>query len=317
MNLVKILVLVPLIISNLLVAGQQYGYCFLISKADSCLFAVKYHKALEFYKMAFNGYVDSVASRDVARSIRPALFVKDSMHIRSSAHLLLPKDFQLNADTYAEIDKINKDSLCYEVRGYHGWNQIIGFYSDSAIRKKARYNPSLRLTLEQIFDRDQRLRLVLDSIYRSGVAEVNQKIIDSLSIQVRINDSLNLVLVSDILGKYGWLGIEQVGEKANTALFSVIQHADLRPDMQKKYLPILEAAVKQGKARGQYLAMLKDRISLRESGSQMYGTQVAFNPVTGTVSPQPLISSTDVDMFRACVGLPPLRYYLTLFTNKK
>ena len=317
MNLVKTFVLVSLMISNTLVLEQQDNYCFLISKADSCLFAENYHRALEYYKMAFNSYGDSVALRDVVRSIKPALFVRDSMHIRSSAHRLVPRRFQLDADVYAEIDKISGDSLCNEIRGYREWNDIVRFYSDSAIRQNDGYDPSLRSTLEQIFDSDQTLRLVLNSIYRSGVTGANQKRIDSLAVKVRFNDSLNLLLVSDILDQYGWLGIEQVGEKANTALFSVIQHADLRPDVQKKYLPLLETAVKQGKARGQYLAMLKDRISIRESGYQLYGTQVTLNPVTGTVSQRPLFSSTDVDIFRASVGLPPLRYYLTLFTNNK
>ncbi len=41
-------------------------------------------------------------------------------------------------------------------------------------------------------------------------------------------DSLNLQKISQILDKYGWVGAEKVGEKANQTLFLVIQHADLK-----------------------------------------------------------------------------------------
>lgn len=317
MNLSKILVLVFLIYSDKIVLAQQDGYCFLISKGDSNLYNSNYEKSIEYYRLAFDCYKDSIAIRDVARSIRPAFFLGDSMHIRRSSGLILAGDFHLDADTYSEIMKIKNDTLCRGIAGYSEWNKIVKLYSDSAIRKNVHYNSDLSRILEEVFDKDQEPRLVLDSIYRSGGFEKNQRVVDSISARVQLNDSSNLVLVSSILDKYGWLGLEQVGHKANTALFSVIQHADLNPNAQIKYLPLLEAAVMRGKARGQYLAMLKDRISIRECGYQMYGTQVVFDAATGSVSPKPLFSETEVDVFRASVGLPPIRYYLTLFTRKK
>lgn len=187
----------------------------------------------------------------------------------------------------------------------------------SAIARNIHYKDSLSLFLSSALERDQRIRLIIDSIYRGGAVQQNQQLIDSLAVRVKETDSLNLLLVSEVLDKYGWLGIEQVGEKGNIALFIIIQHADLNPKVQKKYLPLLKSAVEEGKARGQYLAMLEDRISLRETGKQWYGTQVLVNYQTGEVSPHPLVAAEQVAMLRASHGLPPLSYYLRLFTKKK
>jgi len=41
----------------------------------------------------------------------------------------------------------------------------------------------------------------------------------------------------------------------------------------KKYLPVVESAVKEGKTLASNLAVLKDRITLREGGKQIYGSQ--------------------------------------------
>jgi hypothetical protein len=126
---------------------------------------------------------------------------------------------------------------------------------------------------------------------------------------------VNVKFVSDILEKRGFLGVEVVGESGNVALFIILQHADMQPHLQKKFLPVLDSAVAKGKARGQFLALLKDRISIRETGKQLYGTQVNFDQSTGLAAPKPLIDSLNIDILRASVGLPPLRYYLSLFTK--
>jgi len=47
-----------------------------------------------------------------------------------------------------------------------------------------------------------------------------------LSKKMREVDSINLAKVKAILEKYGWLGPQDIGRKANLALFLVIQHAD-------------------------------------------------------------------------------------------
>jgi hypothetical protein len=55
---------------------------------------------------------------------------------------------------------------------------------------------------------------------------------------------------------------------------------------------------------------LTDRVSMKESGTQVYGTQV--QQVDGKWQPQPLVDPEAVDKLRAEVGLPPLAQYLEM-----
>lgn len=115
--------------------------------------------------MAFSSYPDSVMDRDIARSIKPAVVIDDHSYIRASAKRLVPKSTYLNADVYAEIKKIAQDSLI-DLRGVRKWTQLLGYYSDSAIAKNIHYNDSSSLLLNSALERDQRIRLIIDSIYR-------------------------------------------------------------------------------------------------------------------------------------------------------
>jgi hypothetical protein len=121
-------------------------------------------------------------------------------------------------------------------------------------------------------------------------------------------DSINLIKVKFILNKYGWLGSDIVGEQGNTTLFLVIQHADLVT--QENYLPMMRIAVKNGKAKGSSLALLEDRVALREGKKQIYGSQIVRDEATQKSYVSPLEDPENVDKRRAEVGLEPLAEYV-------
>lgn len=122
-----------------------------------------------------------------------------------------------------------------------------------------------------------------------------------------ILDSVNVVIVLSIIDKYGWLGQETVGALGNSALFFVIQHSDV--SIQEKYLPIMKQAVKDNKADASELAMLEDRILIRNNKKQMYGSQLIRNE-KGEFVLLPIEDEKNVDKRRIEVGLPPLFQYL-------
>ena len=121
-------------------------------------------------------------------------------------------------------------------------------------------------------------------------------------------DAENLVKVEGILETRGCVGAELVGERANSALFLVIQHAQL--ETQQKYLPMMREAVKNKKARGSSLALLEDRVALGEGRKQIYGSQIGINPATGEYYVQPLEDPDRVDERRKAMGMPPLAEYV-------
>ncbi len=168
---------------------------------------------------------------------------------------------------------------------------------------------NLKLTqqLENIFFEDQYYRLMLDSVEQCyGYVS---KEIQQLWETIHEKDSVNIIKVRNIIDKHGWLGPGEVGEEGNMALFLIIQHADL--NTQEKYLPVMQEAVKDGKARGADLALLIDRIEMYNGRPQVYGSQITV--VDGEFVLYPIIDEVNVNARRREVGLPPLEEYLKNF----
>ncbi len=127
-------------------------------------------------------------------------------------------------------------------------------------------------------------------------------------------DSINSKRVELIIDKHGWLGEDIVGYQGNKTLFIVIQHS--RFSVQKKYLPILRQAVKNGNALAEDLAFLEDRVSVQLGKKQKYGSQVNQDHKTLKYFVEPLEDPDNVDKLRAEVGLSPLAEYVKMWGIK-
>ncbi|UUC44895.1 DUF6624 domain-containing protein [Flavobacterium cerinum] len=166
--------------------------------------------------------------------------------------------------------------------------------------------------LQIIGENDQKDRAQIEYIqskYGSESAEMK-----ALWKSMRQSDSVNIIKVSAIIDRYGWLGADEIGDAANSTLFLVVQHADL--PIQEKYLPIMRKAVKNKKAKGSSLALLEDRVALRQGKRQIYGSQIGWNMKTNNHYVLPLEDPDNVDKRRAQVGLPPLAEYVTYWEMK-
>ena len=173
-------------------------------------------------------------------------------------------------------------------------------------------NEPLINKLDSIRNDDQKYRNELESIQaRYGGDSKEMK--DLLNIMNK-TDSSNRTKIEAILNKYGWLGTDRIGEEGNTTLFLVIQHSDLV--VQERYLPMMRDAVKRGNAKSNSLALLEDRVALRQGKRQIYGSQVSWNMKTNEYYVLPLNDPDSVDKRRAEVGLQPLSDYLSNFNLK-
>ena len=171
---------------------------------------------------------------------------------------------------------------------------------------QVKYDSTLASVLENIYDEDQKYRLQLSDIeskygYRS-------KEMDDQWDLIKQKDDENLVIVKEILNSSGWLGKEEIGVKANMALFLVIQHGDF--ETQKMFVPVMRDAVLRSKAKAGNLALLEDRLALKEGRGQIYGSQIIrFDDLGYQVSP--LLDPSKVDERRAEVGLGTLQEYIS------
>ena len=170
----------------------------------------------------------------------------------------------------------------------------------------ATFDLELAAELEVIFELDQNARNERKKIIekygtKSKEMQANNKII-------RVWDSLNLIEIKNVLDSRGWLGTDVIGEKGNLALFLVIQKADLSTQLQ--YLPLMREAVSSGKAENAALALLEDRVAIRQGKGQIYGSQMKKDPETDTYYVLPLTEPDKVNDRRAKMGLEPIEEYL-------
>lgn len=161
---------------------------------------------------------------------------------------------------------------------------------------------TLALELRVIDYTDQRYRLQIDDTARKYGS--NSRQMTGLYKRMAATDSANLIKIDSLINKYGWLGPDLVGSDGTATLFAVIQHADLKT--QKRYLPMLRDAAKTGKLKPAHLALLEDRVALKEGREQIYGSQLTY-PGYAVL---PLENPDSVDIRRAAVGLEPLSVYL-------
>ena len=152
---------------------------------------------------------------------------------------------------------------------------------------------AIKRQLEEILARDQMTRTGKDSVAF-----------------MQYIDSTNLVQVESLIARYGWMGRSFVGDKANSALFLVIQHADL--ETQIKYVDLLQHSVEAGESKASNLALMQDRILMRQGKNQLYGSQVVYSK-TGEQMFYPIEDEKNVNIRRAKMGLQPLEEYAKLF----
>ena len=156
-------------------------------------------------------------------------------------------------------------------------------------------------------DQDQNIRFQIEDI---SARQGND--CDSVSALYKImfeRDSVHLIYVKKILEERGWLGPDKIGIQGNITLWLVIQHSELA--VQEKYLPMMREAVNNRNAFARHLALLEDRVAIRQGKKQIYGSQLGYDSLTGNVYPLPLIDPDNVDKRRSDVGLDSLQEYLS------
>lgn len=197
--------------------------------------------------------------------------------------------------TDSDLDAIKNDKL---------WKEVSAIILANKEKKEANLDKPLVHILDTVLMTDQQYSMQIDKVEeRYGRDSKEMK---ELWQTIKFYDSVNELKVTAILDEREWLGSDVIGSDGNSALFLVIQHADI--ETQQKYLPMMREAVKNGKARGSSLALLEDRVALRMGGKQIYGSQIGRDE-DGNYFISPLEDPDNVDKRRAEVGLGPLNDY--------
>ncbi len=291
-----------IIIANL-AFGQTLipkAYLDFVKKADSLYKAKDYKNAAFTYSSAFK-----------ANDWKPAP-VSNRYNAACSWALANYPDsafYQLNRivtkGNYINYEQITTDADLNSLHNDKRWQPLLELIQQNKYKAEVIFKKPLVQQLDSIRIEDQKYRQMIKGIgqkygYESKEMKDLWKIINK-------KDSINLIKITGILDKYGWLGLDIVGQEGSITLFLVIQHADQKT--QEKYLPMMREAVKAGKAQGNQLALLEDRVALGQGKKQIYGSQIHRDNITGKYFVAPIEDESNVNKRRAEVGLEPLEVY--------
>jgi len=107
-------------------------------------------------------------------------------------------------------------------------------------------------------------------------------------------DEANTEWLAEQVRVKGWPSRAAVGADASESAWLLVQHADADPAFQLTALRLMTPLVAKGQVDPRDFAMLTDRVQLRLSGKQRYGTQ--WTCVQGKWVPKPLerdVAATD------------------------
>ncbi len=268
--------------------GQTYNS--IITEADAFYNNKEYEKSVKKFKKAFK--LEQKSAGDLYNAGCSASLNGDKKLAFKWLNLALQNGWSnvrhLKSDT--DLTVLHKDKR---------WNKLVAEMQAIVDKREVNYDKPLQAKLLAIFDDDQQIRQQFIAAQKEFGYQSRQ--VDSLGKMMMFKDSINQIKVIEILDKHGWVGPDKVGGQANQTLFLVIQHADLAT--QQKYLPMMREAVKNKNANSNSLALLEDRVALREGRKQMYGSQIGYDDKTNKSYVLPLEDPDNVDKRRAEVGL--------------
>lgn len=157
------------------------------------------------------------------------------------------------------------------------------------------------------FERDQAPRMQLMALYtrarESGIAADSGQLKEATA-AIDQADAILRAELDDLVARCGWPSVTAFGTAAVQAAYLVVQHAPL--DYQLRYLPVISEATAQGEFEKRHLALLTDRILVRQHKPQRYGTQTRVIDALGNAEMFPIEDETAVDRLRAEAGIIPV-----------
>ena len=153
-----------------------------------------------------------------------------------------------------------------------------------------------------------------DRMYREEIAKLqsqsgfHHREIQKLMEDQRAADEENQQLLDAIVNQHGWPDKSIVGEEALNSAFMVVQHAGV--SYQKHYLPMLKEAARKRDLPPENVAVLEDKMRMRDNLPQLYGTQLRVEESDGKEHLYPIEDPAEVNERRAEMGLPPIEEML-------
>jgi hypothetical protein len=187
----------------------------------------------------------------------------------------------------------------FKTIGQHKVNFILKRQLDSVMVLDQKYRDTLTLLMDPQKSEATAKNLSLTVVQASG---------RYWKLQNRL-DSLNVVFIESIFGKYGYPGKTLVDTPANEAAWYIIQHS---PKIHR-YISLIKKAADNHELPFHLYAMMLDRDLVNEGKEQVYGTQITCRVLKNGKNEcfvWPIQDAATVNMRRKRAG-----FYLTVEQN--
>ena len=173
---------------------------------------------------------------------------------------------------------------------------------------KPKFNEQIRDDLKKMVEMDQIAANIPKGLYIEYPKEKWRNFQDSV-----FNNNKNKV--EKLYRKYGFLGINRVGEDGSFDFWLLVQHCDNFPEFQREVLKSMKREVKRKNAEPNNYAYLIDRVKVNNSEKQFFGTQVTYQESGRAIPKIGLFDSLNVDRRRLKYSLATLKDYLNEMTK--
>lgn len=279
------------------IVSQAQTYSEFIQKGDKLYDAEKYSESALEYDKAFD--IKEGSSGDYYDAACSWALSGDTINSIKYLGKAAERDWM-------NLKHIKKDKDLCRLHSVKKWKEVLKKVEANLNEYEKDFDKPLKQRLEKIYVQDQTLRqLYRDAENKFGRDSEEMNYFWKL---VSAQDSLNEIEVMKIIDDHGWVAKSLVGGQANTTLWLVIQHAPI--EVQEKYLPLLKESVIAGESRGSHLALLEDRIQMRNGKPQIYGSQIVSDPETSEQIVYEIWEPEYVNQRRKEVGLGPIEDYI-------
>lgn len=274
-------------------SAQNLYYHDYVKLAEEAMADNQYEQAATHYEQAFNRYVGLPNHRaDYARTLKQLgmeeqsldqlFFALDSLHLHGYTGVL--------------------EDPCFNHWEQPGLLDRFRHRADSILAVHLKhFNAPYRDQLLRIGVYDQSIRMA------SGILEESEQVTDTVMQDywkaLRPIDSLNTVILTELIEAHGFPDVDVVGSEANSSAWAILMHAPLK--VEERYMPMLEASCRRGQTPMKYYAFLHDRMINNVGSFQVkYGCTFLLGE-GGNYYAKP-INPPCTNFYREQVGLPPL-----------
>lgn len=303
----KIILTAAFFVLSFLSRGQigvkkRNNYEIKIQKANILLNKQQYQKAADLFKLSFQKYNKNYPI-DLYQAASAFAIIDSTKQAFYYLNLMADSGCLYNYNRFI------KDTTFVNLHSDKRWKKLKEMVLHNFYKIYNRKDANLSIKIDSMAKVDQKWRAMLGT---SNDTLSREKISDKISIV----DSLNGIIIRQIVEKYGCPNYKTVGFKSAHKFWLLIQHQDRNIGLQQKVLPFMKEAVKNNLFSKSDYAYLIDRIRVNLGKKQVYGTQMRINKDGTSYIPEPTLNPNNLEIRRKRIGLPTEKEYIEMMNER-